>query len=169
MSNLAKKVMEKARSTGAVREQSGFFSVTDKKLVDAGGGEMVEVRVPNGQHRVKIVSEKIGKGKGFDGKEQDELQMTVLDNGEEKQWNVALKNKETGNVNYIIEALETIEVGEEFIAEAFKMKNGKYGTKISKVAAGTKIRTIQLDDEAGEGSDSGVESGEDINVEEIPF
>lgn len=161
--------MDNAREKGAVREQSGFFSVTDKKLVDAGNGEMVEVRVPNGQHRMTIVSEKIGKGKGFDGKEQDELQMVVLDNGVEKQWNVAIKNKETGKVNYIIEALEEIAVGEEFIAEAFKMKTGKYGTKISKVAAGAHVPTIQLDDDVSEEDMPSISDKSDISPKDIPF
>lgn len=168
MSNLTKKLMETAREKGAVRESSDYFSVTEKKLVDAGGGEMVEVRVPNGQHRVKIISEKLGKGKGYDGKEQEELQMVISDNGKEKFWNVPVKNKETGNVSYIIEALEDIEVGEEFIAEAFKLKNGKYGTRISKVVA-ENVPSIQVDDETGEGDSREGESGEDIPFEEISF
>lgn len=146
MSDLTKDLMDRARKSGAVREQSGFFSVTDKKLVDAGDGQMIEVRVPNGTHRVKIVSEHIGRGKAFDGTEEDQLQMEVIDNGEAKVWNVGIKNKQTGKVNYIIEALEDIEVGEEFIAEAFKMKTGKYGTRISKVVANENVPTINLDD-----------------------
>jgi hypothetical protein len=169
MSKIAKQLMENAREKGAVREQSGFFSVTDKKLVDAGGGEMVEVRVPNGQHRVKILSEKIAPGKSYDGKEEQQLQMVVLDNGVEKQWNVAIKNNQTGKVNYIIEALENIELNEEFIAEAFKMKTGKYGTKISKVAAGAHVPTIQLDDDASEEDLSDLSGTPDIQASDIPF
>ena len=167
MSDLTKKLMGSAREKGAVRDQSGFFRVTDKKVIDAGGGEMVEVQVPNGVHRVKVLSEKIGKGKAFDGSEEDQLQMTVLDNGVEKQWNVGIKNKQTGKVNYIIEALENIEIGEEFIAEAFKMKTGKYGTKISKVVTAT----THDNDDAREGDlpKLGAEGGEDIRPEDIPF
>lgn len=161
--------MDSAREKGAVRDSSDYFSVTDKKLVDAGGGEMVEVRVPNGQHRVKILSEKIGKGKGYDGSEQEELQLVVSDNGKQKFWNVAIKNKETGKVSYIVEALENIEVGEEFIAEAFKLKNGKYGTKISKVASGSGVPTIQVDDEPGEENSGAGESGADVPFEHISF
>lgn len=168
MSNLAKQLMDNAREKGAVREQSGFFSVTDKKLVDAGGGEMVEVRVPNGQHRVKIISETIAPGKSYDGKEESQLQMVVLDNGVEKQWNVAIKNNLTGKVNYIIEALEQIELNEEFIAEAFKMKTGKYGTRISKVAS-VRIPTIQLDDDASEADMPHSSASTDIPLEKLPF
>jgi hypothetical protein len=168
MSDLTKRLMDSAREKGAVREQSGFFSVTDKRVVDVGGGQTEEIRVPNGQHRVKIISEKIGRGKGYDGKEQEELQMVVSDNGEKKFWNVAIKNQQTGKVNYIVEALENIAVGEEFIAEAFKMKTGKYGTKISKVA-GNHVPTIQLDDDASEEDMPDISGAEDISVEDIPF
>lgn len=169
MSTLAKQVMEKAREKGAVREGAEFFSVTDKRVVDIGGGQTEEIRVPNGSHRVKILSEKLGKGKGYDGKEQDEMQMVVLDNGVEKLWNVALKNNLTGNVNYIIQALEGIEDGEEFIAEAFKMKNNKYGTKISKVAGhSSEVPTVQYDDSSEAGSPS-LDEAEDVPTSQIPF
>ena len=56
MSTLAKQLAEKEREKGAIADKNQFFSVTDKKKVDAGGGQMIDVEVPNGQHRVKIVS-----------------------------------------------------------------------------------------------------------------
>ena len=174
MSDLAKKLTDNAREKGALNDKQKFFSVTDKKLVDAGGGEMVEVRVPNGQHRVKIISEKIGMGKAFNGKEEQQLQMVVSDNGEQKEWNVSIKNQETGKLNYIVEALENIEIGEEFIVEAFKMKTGKYGSRISKVVSKREnIPTIQLDDQDSEGDNEKLppltSSEEDIAPASIPF
>jgi hypothetical protein len=168
---LAKQIAEKARANGAIADKNQFFSVTDKKKVNAGGGQMVDVEVPNGQHRVKIVSQKIGKGKSFNGTEQEELQMVISDNGVEKQWNMPLKN-EDGNLYYLIEDLEDIEIGEEFFVEAFKLKNGKYGKRITKVAgkeSGESIPTIQLDEPTGEEDRPGLDEGADISVEDIPF
>jgi len=164
--DIAKQLAEKARAAGAVRENQEFFSVTDKKKVDAGGGNMVDVEVPNGQHRVKILSEKIGTGKSFNGAEQQQLQMTILDNGKEKQWHIPVKNDD-GTLYYLIEDLESIEIGEEFFVEAVKMKNGKYAKRISKVA-GT-IPTIQLDEPTGEGDSPKLEGGESISPADIPF
>jgi hypothetical protein len=166
MSTLAKQLADKARAAGAVRESQEFFSVTDKKKVDAGGGNMVDVEVPNGQHRVKIFSQQLGKGKSYEGAEQDELQMVVNDNGVEKLWNMPVKNKD-GTLYYLIEDLESIEIGEEFFVEAVKMKNGKYAKRISKVA-GT-IPTIQLDEPTGEGDNPKLEGGEGISPSDIPF
>jgi len=107
MNTLAKQLAEKARANGAIADKNQFFSVTDKKKIDAGGGQLIDVEVPNGQHRVKIVSQKIGKGKSFNGAEQEELQMVITDNGVEKQWNMPIKN-EDGNLYYLIEDLEDI-------------------------------------------------------------
>jgi hypothetical protein len=171
MSTLAKQLAEKAREKGAIAEKNQFFSVTDKKKVDAGGGQMIDVEVPNGQHRVKILSQSIGKGKSFNGAEQEELQMVIIDNGVEKLWNMPIRN-EDGNLYYLIEDLEDIEIGEEFFVEAFKLKNGKYGKRISKVASkssGEHIPTIQLDEPIGEGDRPGLGGGEDIRPEDIPF
>jgi hypothetical protein len=43
------------------------------KKVDAGGGQMVDLEVPNGKHKVKIVCQKIGKGKSYNGATSREL------------------------------------------------------------------------------------------------
>jgi hypothetical protein len=168
---LAAEIAAKAREKGAIAEKQQFFSVTDKKKVDAGNGVMVDVEVPNGQHRVKIVSQKLGKGKNFQGVEVEELQMVVTDNGVTKYWNMPLKN-EDGNLYYLIEDLENIELNEEFIVEAFKLKNGKYGKRISKVAGASKgesIPTIQYDEHLSETDSPSLDEGEDISVENIPF
>lgn len=162
MSTVAKQLAEKARQSGAIADKNQFFSVTDKKKVDAGGGQMIDVEVPNGQHRVKIVSQKIGKGKSFNGPEQEELQMVITDNGIEKLWNMPIKN-EDGNLYYLIEDLEDIEIGEEFFVEAFKLKNGKYGKRITKVAGASKgesIPIIQLDEQDSEGDSPSLGEGE---------
>jgi hypothetical protein len=163
MSDIAKQLADKARQSGAVREQSEFFSVTDKKKVDAGGGNMVDVEVPNGTHRVKILSEKIGMGKSFNGEEQQQFQLTILDNGKEKQWHMPVKN-EKGELYYLIEDLESIEIGEEFMVEAVKMKNGKYAKRISKV-----VGTHPTHDTASPEDLPIISLDEDISPEDVPF
>jgi hypothetical protein len=168
---LAGEIAAKAREAGAIADKSKYFSVTDKKKVDAGNGTMVDVEVPNGQHRVKILSQKIGKGKNFKGIEQEMLIMTILDNGVEKLWDMPVKN-EDGKLYYLIEDLENIEIGEEFFVEAFKLQNGKYGKRITKVAGANKgetIPTIQLDESTVEEDRPGLGGAEDISPEDIPF
>jgi hypothetical protein len=171
MSTLAKQIAERARANGAIADKSKFFSVTDKKKVEI-GGELIDVDVPNGQHRVKILAQKIAKGKNFKGVEVEMLVMTILDNGVEKQWDMPLKN-EDGNLYYLIEDIENIELGEEFLVEAFKLQNGKYGKRISKVAGNgageSGIPSIQYDESIGEGDRPSLQTGEDIPVEDIPF
>ena len=62
----------------SLSETQEFFSVTEKRDVPDGMGGSVMIDVPNGKHRVKILSEKLGKGKSFNGKDQDELQCDHL-------------------------------------------------------------------------------------------
>lgn len=169
--DIARQLAESARESGQVKERNQYFSVTDKKKIDAGGGNMVDVEVPNGIHHVKILSEKIVKGKSFNGVEENQLEMTILDNGKEKTWTQSIKN-EDGTLHYVILALENIEKGEEFVVEAFKMKNGKYGKNISKVISSTRKNeeepTIQLDD-ASEASLPPLPETGDIDPKSIPF
>jgi hypothetical protein len=168
---LAGEIAAKARANGAIADKSKFFSVTDKKKVEI-NGELIDVEVSNGQHRVKILSQKIAKGKNFKGAEVDMLVMTILDNGVEKQWDMPLKN-EDGNLYYLIEDIENIELNEEFLVEAFKLKNGKYGKQITKVASNgagdSGIPSVQYDEPASEADRPSLEAGEDIQVEDIPF
>jgi len=173
MSTLAKQLADKARESGAIAEKSKYFSVTDKKKVDAGGGTMVDIEVPNGQHRVTILTQKIGKGKNFKGAEQEMLIMTITDNGVEKLWDMPIKNEE-GNLYYLIEDLENIEIGEEFFVEAYKLQNGKYGKRITKVAGASRVADggipiIQLDEQDSEADRPDLGDGEDISPEDIPF
>jgi len=97
--------------------------------------------------------------------------MVITDNGVTKFWNMPLKN-EDGNLYYLIEDLENIELKEELIVEAFKLKNGKYGKRITKVSgkvSGETIPTIQLDESTSEEDRPGLGGEEDISPEDIPF
>jgi hypothetical protein len=169
---LAKRIADKARASGAVAEKNQFFTVTDKKKVDAGNGVMVDVEVPNGQHRVKILSQKIGKGKNYNGVEVDMLIMQILDNGAPKTWDMPLKN-EDGTLYYMIEKLEDVEIGDEIIVEAYKMKNGRFGKTVAKVAGpvqtGDELPVVHLDEQATETDRPGLDGDEDISPEDISF
>lgn len=167
---LAGDIAAKARANGAIADKSKYFSVTNKQKVEV-AGELIDVEVPNGPHKVKIISQKIGKGKNYKGDEQDMLIMVIEDNGVEKLWDMPLKN-EDGNLYYLIEDLENIEIGEEFIVEAFKLKNGKYGKRITKVGGkttGETIPSVQYDEHDSEGDRPSLEEGQNISVEDIPF
>jgi hypothetical protein len=166
---IAKTLAEKAREAGAVRDAAEFFAVTEKQTVELASGDTTTVDVPNGPHKVKIISEKLGKGQSFNGKDQDELQLVITDNGKQKLWNMPVKN-EDGTLYYLIEDLESIEIGEEFMVEAVKMKNGKYAKRISKVGhQREEIPTIQLNEPASEEVVPDLSVGDDISPEDIPF
>lgn len=170
MSTIAKQIAENARDKGMVADKLKFFTVTDKKKVEV-GGELIDVEVPNGQHRVKITSQKIGPGKNFKGIEQEMLIMEIIDNGVPKLWDMPIKD-DKGNLYYLIEDLENIELNEEFFVEAFKLSNGHYGKRITKVAGkgtGEHIPTIQLDEPVSEENRPGLDGNQDISPEDLPF
>jgi hypothetical protein len=168
--DIAKKLFEKATEGGKVKEHAEFLKLNETVQVEV-NGEMVEVRKPTGPHRIKIVSEKMGKGKnGFTGEEQDELQMVVLEGSKQKLWNVAVKGK-NGDLNYLIERLMDVEIGDELVVESKKSAKGQgYYTDIQKVASSSKgLPTIQLDDTPGEGDLPNLDGEEDISPEDIRF
>lgn len=170
---LAKQITEKARANGAVSEKNQFFTVTDKKKVEV-EGVMVDVEVPNGSHRVKILSQKIGRDKNFAGVEVDMLIMEITDNGVPKIWDMPLKN-EDGTLYYMIEKLENVEINEEIIVEAYKMKNGKYAKTVAKVGgqhqaqAGDELPVVQLDEHLIERDRASLDGVKDIPLDDIPF
>ena len=166
--DIAKQLAEKARAAGKVNEGGKFFSVTDKKSVTVNGVDMT-VDVPNGRHKVVILAEKVGTGKSFDGKEQQQLMLEITDNGTKKEWNMPVKNAD-GTLYYLIQDLEEIEIGQEFNVEAVKMKNGKYAKRISHSVKGDEVPTIQLNDEDNQGVDEELpDLQEDIDPASIPF
>ena len=169
---LADEYFTKAQKAGKVSDNSKFFSVTDKKTVMV-DGEAVDVVKPNGDHIVKVISEKIGKGKDYNGNESDQLQLSILDNKQEKSWNIPLKN-EDGTLYFLIKQLREIAYldGEEFLVRAKKLKSGKYSKEIIRLEKGEAIPTIQLDEDAGDDAvgESGAGNGEqDISPSDIPF
>ena len=153
--SLADSLYKDAKANGELGEGSKYFSVTDKKTVMV-EGEEVKVEKPNGDHKVKVISEKIGKGKDYNGKEVDQLQLIISDNGTQKLWNVPLKNQD-GTLYFLIEKLKEINYldGEEFLVRAKKLQTGKYTKQIIRLEKGEEIPTISLDDEDAGADDSG--------------
>jgi hypothetical protein len=161
--DIAKQLAARARESGAVKDTQEFFAVTEKQTVNLPNGDTTTVDVPNGPHKVKIISEQLGKGKSFNGKDQAELQLVITDNGKQKLWNMPVKN-EDGTLYYLIQDLESIEIGQEFMVEAVKMKNGKYAKRISKVVgAQTTHDAVSTDDIPV------ISLDEEISPEDIPF
>jgi len=170
--DIAKELFDQAKAGGKVAERTEFLRLNETVQVEV-DGQMVEVKKPTGPHRIKIIAEKRGKGKnGFTGEEQDELQMIVLEGSKQKMWNVAIKDK-SGNLNYLIENLMDIEIGDELVVESKKKAKGQgYYTDIKKVASkvsGETIPTIQLDDQASEGDRPSLDGDSDISIDDLPF
>ena len=170
--SLADQIYNKAEKPGQVSDGSKFFSVTDKKTVMV-DGEAVDVVKPNGNHTVKVLSEVIGKGKGYNGSEVDQLQLTILDNGQQKLWNIPLKNDD-GTLYFLIKQLREIQYldGEEFLVRAKKLKSGKFSKEIVRLEKGEEIPTIELDENTGDeivGGGTASKPEEDISPENIPF
>lgn len=81
--------------------------------------------VGNGVHKVKLLSDKIVKGKDFKtGKEIDKVEYTLEENGEKKIYTTKLKN-DKGELSYLVQNLADFQEGEEVFMEMKKagMKN----------------------------------------------
>lgn len=76
--------------------------------------------VATGPHRVKILEDKIVRGTDpQNGKEIEYVRYFVEENGEKKQYDTKLKDKE-GNLSYLVQRLADIDEGEEIILEMKK-------------------------------------------------
>jgi hypothetical protein len=171
--SLSEEIFEKAKTAGKVGDGSRYFSVIDKKAAKLPNGDEMVVDVPNGDHRVKVLSEKIDTGKDFNGKDAKQLQLVILDNGTKKEWNLPLVNQD-GTLYFLIEKLKEIKYldGEEFLVRAKKLKSGNYGKEIIRLSKGEEFPTIQLDEDIGDGimgEGEGTPEGDGIPLADIPF
>ena len=79
-----------------------------------------DVAVPTGQHKVKLISDKLVKGADYQsGVERPEVQFLLEEGGVKKTYNVPVKDK-NGDVHYLVQRFAEIEAGEEIILEAKK-------------------------------------------------
>lgn len=171
--SLANEIYDKAKDAGKIGGGSKYFSVVDKTMAKLPNGDETVVDVPNGNHKVRVISEVIGMGKDFNGKDTKQLQLTILDNGKKKEWNMPLTNQD-GTLYFLIEKLREIAYldGEEFLVRAKKLKTGKYSKEIIKISKGDGIPTIQFDEDAGDyidGTGRGKKKEEDVSEEEFSF
>lgn len=75
--------------------------------------------VPTGPHRVKIISDKLQSGKDSEGKVIPIVRYIFEENGEQKRYDVPVKNKE-GDLHYLVQRLAEMDEGQEMILEMKK-------------------------------------------------
>ncbi len=80
--------------------------------------------IPTGPHKVKVISDKTQNGKDHEGKVVPIVRYIFEENGEQKRYDVPVKNKE-GELHYLVQRLAEVEEGQEIILEMKKkgMKN----------------------------------------------
>ena len=102
--------------------------INSKKLITVAGivpklrlGNKTDKGVTStGAHRVKLLEDKIIKGTDTQtGKEIDYVRYIVEENGEKKQYDTKLKDKD-GNLSYLVQRLAEVEEGHEVLLEMKK-------------------------------------------------
>lgn len=106
-----------------------------------------------GPHRVKIISDKTQMGKDNEGKLIPIVRYIFEENGEQKRYDVPVKNKE-GELHYLVQRLAEVEEGQEIVLEMKKrgMKNYVSVTVVGHTS----------DVEVGDNDDISEEAPEDI-------
>lgn len=102
--------------------------------------------VPTGPHRVKILSDNTQKGKDREGNIIPIVRYVFEENGEQKRYDVPVKNKE-GELHYLIQRLSEIEEGQEIILE-MKKRGAKNYVNVSLVGS-----DVEMEDEEVEGEE----------------
>ena len=158
--NAAKKVLEKAQVAGKVREREEYLRLAPKN--EQG------VPTPNGPHKVKLISDKIGTN----NMGEQQLQVVVVEGKHQKLWTMPLKDKE-GNLHYLVQALADYEPGDELIVEMKKNGAKSYVDvrKVGEMKAGDEVPSINLDEDSEDVATGGdeEEGGDDSAGEEVPF
>lgn len=74
---------------------------------------------PTGPHRVKLISDNTQNGKDHEGKVVPIVRYILEENGEQKRYDVPVKNKE-GELHYLVQRLAEVSEGQEIILEMKK-------------------------------------------------
>lgn len=100
-----------------------------------------------GLHTVKMVSDKITKGRDREsGTIIDVVKYVVEEDGVQKEYRVPLKNKETGELHYLVQVLSKVEEGDVVTMEMKKMGARNYVEVLN--PDGSRIEAEDEDDES---------------------
>lgn len=104
---------------------------------------------PTGQHQVKMIEDKILKGKDREtGETIDIVKYIVEEVGELKQYVVPVKSRETGDLHYLVQRLSEVPEGQEIILEMKKRGPRNYVDVMN--ADGTSIEASEEHEEVDE-------------------
>lgn len=123
----------------------------------------------NGTHRVKIISDKIiRKPDPQTGKDTEWVRYVVEEKGEQKIYDTRLKNKDTGELSYLVQRFAEINEGDEVILEMKKQGIKNY---IEITPVGHSSEALVEDDEEDEEDyfEKMRKESETINDSDIPF
>lgn len=119
--------------------------------------------VSTGEHRVKIIKDKLDKGTDYSGKEIEVVKYLVEEDGQYKSYSVPKLGK-NGELHYLVQRLAEIKEGAEII-----IKMEKRGVKnVITVSEIGRTDTIEYEDE--EEKEEAGEDGKQINeTKDNPF
>lgn len=105
---------------------------------------------PTGPHKVKIINDVIQKGKNHKGQVIDVVRYTVEENGQQKVYDVPVKDN-NGELHYLVQRLSEVEEGQEVILEMKKQGIKNY-VNITPVVHSSEIEVkdedeIQIDED----------------------
>lgn len=123
--------------------------------------------VSTGSHTVTFLSEKIVKGKSFEGNAIDIMHYIVEEDGIKKYYPIPIKNS-TGELDYRIQRLAEVPEDSEVTLEVKRGKNGKNFTQIIYEKESTiseEVPTIQV----GEDDRLDGNTEQDKSDDEVPF
>lgn len=107
-----------------------------------------------GKHTVRMIEDKMTKGRDREsGKIIDVVKYILEENGEKREYRVPVKNKETGELHYLVQALSQVPENGEITMEMKKMGPRNY------------VEVLNVD---GSRVDGGVEEEvDDISEEDV--
>jgi hypothetical protein len=103
---------------------------------------------PTGQHKVKIIEDKVIKKLNVDGVDEFFVRYIFEEDGQRKQYDCHMKAKAGNDPHYLVQALAEVEPGEELILEMKKAGVKNY-IEVTRVGLNSTER-VEVDEEAGE-------------------
>ena len=126
------------------------------------GQKTGKVVISTGEHRVKIIKDKLDKGTDYSGKEIEVVKYLVEEDGQYKSYSVPRIGK-NGELHYLVQRLAEIKEGAEII-----LKMEKRGIKnVITVSEIGRIDTIEYEEEEGEEKEQ--EEKSEVSLEGNPY